>query len=267
MGVEIRPYNLDEGKQFEIDLKQIENLVTEKTRFLWIVNPSNPCGSVFSKSHMQEIILFCYRHNLFIVSDEVYWNESFSTHEFISFGHVESTVSVPVIVAGGLEKTFLVPGWSISWLVFFDKNQQLKDIRAACKITNEFLDGPCSFMQKALPILLDELTLNYTKNFMKIFETNHMYLHKEFTKIKGLTPIPAQGTFYIAVLIKLQEFPQFASDQLFLQALLDEENVWILNLSAFNGGVQGFRMMTCATDEIYSKLIPRISAFCKRHHK
>jgi len=55
---------------------------------------------------------------LFIISDEVYWNESFSEYEFTSFGHIES--DVPVIVIGGLEKTFMVPGWSLSWMIFFD---------------------------------------------------------------------------------------------------------------------------------------------------
>lgn len=86
---------------------------------------------------------------------------------------------------------------------------------------------------------------------MGLFEEHYEYLAKEFAKIKGFKPVPAQGTFYIAVLIDLTHFTEFKSDLEFLQALLTEENVWILNLSAFNGGVHGFRMMTCATKDIY----------------
>lgn len=111
-------------KGFEINLKELAKLVDKDTRFLWVVNPSNPCGSVFEKTHMESILDFCSKNNLFLVSDEVYWNESFSTSVFTSFGHLARN-DVPVIVAGGLEKTFLVPGWSVSWLLFFDREDRL----------------------------------------------------------------------------------------------------------------------------------------------
>lgn len=74
---------------------------------------------------MADIFAFCRKNKIFIISDEVYWNESFHSYEFISFGHM-ATDEVPVIVLGGLEKTFLVPGWSVSWMIFFDKVDRLR---------------------------------------------------------------------------------------------------------------------------------------------
>lgn len=99
---------------------------------------------------MEEIFRFCRRHNLFIVSDEVYWNESFKEFEFVSFGHL-STYEVPVIVLCGMEKTFLVPGWSISWMIFFDQANRLNEIKYSAKIISDLFEGPCSFMSHALP--------------------------------------------------------------------------------------------------------------------
>ena len=58
----------------------------------------------------------------------------------------------------------------------------------------------------ALPELLDTLTTDYTKNYMELFEENHDYLVDSISQIKGLTPIPAQGTFYLSVLIDLPAF-------------------------------------------------------------
>jgi tyrosine aminotransferase len=139
---------------------------------------------------MLDIFKFCERHNIYIISDEVYWNESFSDYEFISFGHL-ATPAVPVIVLGGLEKTFLVPGWSVSWMLFFDPAKRLAEVKSACEKTAELFEGPCSFMEKALPNLLDTLTPNYTKNFMGLFEDNYAYLDREFKKMPGLIPIPA----------------------------------------------------------------------------
>lgn len=56
MGIEIKLYNLLPEKSWEIDLKQLESLIDEKTACLVVNNPSNPCGSVFSKRHLQKIL-------------------------------------------------------------------------------------------------------------------------------------------------------------------------------------------------------------------
>lgn len=83
---------------------------------------------------------------------------------------------------------------------------------------------PCSFLQAALPELLDTLTPNFTKNYMDTFEDNHEYLIEELKNIEGLKAIPAQGTFYLSVLIELKCF-EFKSDVEFLQALFKEESL------------------------------------------
>lgn len=57
-----------------------------------------------------------------------------------------ATEDVPVIIAGGLEKTFLVPGWSVSWLLFFDHAKRLDLIKRACVQLCDYLEGPSSFM-------------------------------------------------------------------------------------------------------------------------
>lgn len=68
----------------------------------------------------------------------------------------------------------------------------------------------------ALPELLDTLTLDFTKNYMSIFEENHEFLFEEIKEIEGLKPIAAQGTFYLSVLIELEKFSGFQSDADFL---------------------------------------------------
>lgn len=52
----IKYYNIDKENDFQIDLKDLESKIDEKTKFIYVVNPSNPLGTVFKKSHMIEII-------------------------------------------------------------------------------------------------------------------------------------------------------------------------------------------------------------------
>ena len=55
----------------------MKSLVTEKTQFIFIINPSNPMGTVYSRNHMQDILSFADQHELPIVSDEVYFRQTF----------------------------------------------------------------------------------------------------------------------------------------------------------------------------------------------
>lgn len=55
-GWEVRYYNLLPEKGWEIDLEQLDKLVDDKTAFVLINNPSNPCGSVFSKQHLLDLL-------------------------------------------------------------------------------------------------------------------------------------------------------------------------------------------------------------------
>ena len=113
------------------------------------------------------------------------------------------------MVIGGMEKTFFVPGWSISWMIFFDTKNVLKDIKGAVNTTCQIFLHPNSFLQKSLPDILEELGPNFTQKLMPIFEECHNYLFPKINNIKGLKAIKAQGTFYMSVLIELDKFENF----------------------------------------------------------
>lgn len=70
-GIDCRSYNLIPEKNWEIDLNHLETLIDENTAAVIVTNPSNPCGSVFSKEHILEIISIAERHFVPIIADEV----------------------------------------------------------------------------------------------------------------------------------------------------------------------------------------------------
>lgn len=71
LGIEVRYYDLLPEKQWQADLKQLESLIDENTAALLINNPSNPCGSVFSKEHLEDLLAICEKYYLPIIADEV----------------------------------------------------------------------------------------------------------------------------------------------------------------------------------------------------
>jgi len=67
------PYKLKKHSNFDIDLEHAASLVTPKTSFMYIINPTNPTGTVFTRAHMQEILDFSTKHEVPLVCDEVYF--------------------------------------------------------------------------------------------------------------------------------------------------------------------------------------------------
>lgn len=71
LGIEMKRFNLIPKNNWEIDLVHLESSIDDRTKAILITNPSNPCGSVFSKEHLLEVIDIAERHRLPIIADEV----------------------------------------------------------------------------------------------------------------------------------------------------------------------------------------------------
>lgn len=126
-GIEVRSYNLLPNKQWEIDLEQLENKIDENTAAIVLTNPSNPCGSVFRKNHLLDIIALCEKYCIPIIADEIYEHFVFPGIEYHSVSSLSK--NVPVLSCGGLTKRFLVPGWRLGWIIIHDRNDTFKELR------------------------------------------------------------------------------------------------------------------------------------------
>ena len=123
-GATVNYYHLDPTNNWEIDLQHLEFLMMNKNvRGMVVNNPSNPTGSVYSKTHLKAIMTLCHRYGLPIIADEIYGDLVHGDNSFTSMADIslDMGLEVPVIVASGLAKQYLVPGWRVGWLVFFDK--------------------------------------------------------------------------------------------------------------------------------------------------
>lgn len=126
-GIDVRSYDLLPEKQWEIDLVQLESQIDENTAALILINPSNPCGSVFRKEHILEIIQIAEKYCVPIIADEIYEHFVFPGIEYHSISSL--SVNVPVLTCGGLTKRFLVPGWRLGWIVIHDRHNAFEGIR------------------------------------------------------------------------------------------------------------------------------------------
>jgi len=130
-GASVLPYHLDPDRDWQVDLDHLERLLMQSNgrclhgdiRGIVINNPSNPTGSVFSRSHLIDIVELCQRYRVPIVSDEIYGSLVFGDRVHHPVAEVAADLGrkVPAITASGLAKQFLLPGWRIGWITFHDK--------------------------------------------------------------------------------------------------------------------------------------------------
>jgi aspartate aminotransferase len=107
-------YSLRPERGFAPDLDELERLVTERTRVIIVNSPSNPLGSILDEAQLRELLDFARRHDLWVLSDEVY--------EYFTYGarHV-SIASLDdenrVLSVFSLSKTYAMTGARVGYLV------------------------------------------------------------------------------------------------------------------------------------------------------
>ena len=99
-------------------------MIDANTVSIVVTNPSNPCGSVYSKKHLLDILAVAERHFLPIIGDEIYDGMVFKGQQFYSLASLSK--NVPILSCGGIAKRYLVPGWRVGWILIYDKNETFK---------------------------------------------------------------------------------------------------------------------------------------------
>jgi tyrosine aminotransferase len=112
LGGFVKEYPLKPDLDWQCDTIIMESLIDSKTRAIIITNPSNPCGSNFSPSHLNDIVLVARKYNLPIIADEIYGGCVFGDKAYFT---PISCVSNDVLILslGGIAKEFVVPGKDI----------------------------------------------------------------------------------------------------------------------------------------------------------
>jgi aspartate/methionine/tyrosine aminotransferase len=110
------PVPLRERNGFRIDTGELEHLITDRSRLLILNSPHNPCGSALTREDCEAIADIARRHDLIVLSDEVYWA--------IRYGQTHASVldvdgmAERTILLDGWSKTFAMTGWRLGFGVF-----------------------------------------------------------------------------------------------------------------------------------------------------
>uniref|UniRef100_A0A182Q5B3 Tyrosine aminotransferase n=1 Tax=Anopheles farauti TaxID=69004 RepID=A0A182Q5B3_9DIPT len=263
-GIECRTYDLLPERNWEADLGQLEQLIDERTCAMVVTNPGNPCGSVFSRAHLEAIVDIAERHYVPIIADEIYEHFVFPGHEF----HAVSSLSnrVPVLSCGGLTKRFLVPGWRMGWIIVHDRNEVFGEVRRGLANLSVRILGSNTLVQRALPAILDNTPNDFFDDLVAVLHRHAELAYKSIKQIRGLNPIMPGGAMYMMVGIDVEHFPEFTTDLSFVEALVHEQSVFCLPGQCFEYP-NYFRLVLTVPEEMIVEAVKRLEEFCDQHYK
>ncbi|HUC10617.1 MAG TPA: pyridoxal phosphate-dependent aminotransferase [Stellaceae bacterium] len=114
-GAELVMVPLSAERGFHPDLDSIAGAVTPRTRAVWINSPHNPTGAVFTTEEIAGIAEICRRHDLWLVSDEVYEDLAF-TRPHLSPWSLPAMAERTIVVSS-LSKSHAMPGFRLGWII------------------------------------------------------------------------------------------------------------------------------------------------------
>ena len=100
---------------WSLDIAALEKAITSKTRMIVLNTPHNPIGKVFSKEELQAIGSLCVKHNILILSDEVY--DRLYYVPFTRIATLSPEIGSLTLTVGSAGKNFYATGWRVGWLL------------------------------------------------------------------------------------------------------------------------------------------------------
>ena len=189
---------LDEPRNFEIDFNMLEKKITKKTKAMIVNSPSNPTGAVLSADSLKKLADIALKHNLLIVSDEIYEKFIYNGKKHISIASFSKEVKAQTIVVNGVSKTYAMTGWRIGYLA--SDNKEI--VSAIDNLQSHSTSNPATMTQvAAIEALKTPDSVVQAMAFE--FDKRRQLIMKRLDGIPGLTYVEPEGAFYI--------FPNFSS--------------------------------------------------------
>ena len=186
--------NTSEENSYIPTAGQIKNAITEKTKAMIINSPCNPSGCVYSEADLKMIADFAAKHDLFVISDEIYEKLIYDDDtKHISIASFSDDMQNRTIIVNGVSKAFSMTGWRIGYTA------SAREI-AACmdNIQSHLTSNPNSIAQMAALEGLKN-SAESVENMRREFAKRRDYMYDRICKIPLVKAVRPVGAFYVFI--------------------------------------------------------------------
>lgn len=242
-----------------VDFQRLEAALTPKTRGLVLNSPSNPSGAVYSTQQLAAIGEFAERHDLFIISDEIYQALTYDGLQAKSLINLFPELAERTVVIDGVSKKYAMTGWRIGWAV---APQHVA--KAMGSLQSHSTSNPTSFAQSGALAALQG-PQEPVEMMREEFGARRDLICELADTIPGLSYRRPQGAFYLfvdlsALVGKNYQGKVIEDGDTFAGLLLDEASVAVVPGGGF-GMPNHLRLSYAIGREQIKKGLSRIGEF------
>ncbi len=254
-------YRTIEENNWQPDIDDLESKVTSKTRAMVIINPNNPTGALYDEKVVKSMIDLAAERDLLVISDEIYDRIVFE-RGFVSAAHIAK--EVPVVGLNGFSKTYLMTGWRLGYLYFYDPEGKLFELKDCVAKESRIRLSACTPVQKAGVAALRG-SQKHIEELTKKLRQRRSYAWKRLNQVKGISCARPDGAFYV--------FPRvdgigsrWKTDVDFVRQLLEKTGVLTVHGSGFDEsyGSGHFRAVVLPPMEKLEQALNRLEDFMSK---
>jgi aspartate aminotransferase len=180
------------SNNFKLTAQELTQSITSKTKALFITNPSNPTGAVYTKEELLALAKVCVEHKIYIIADEIYERVCY-LDSFTSIASLSDEIKDLTITINGMSKSVSMTGWRIGYTA------SRKDIaKGMASIQGHLVSHPSTISQHAALA-----GLKYCREDMLAMKNVYKSRRDEaitlIEAIDGLSVVKPDGAFYIFI--------------------------------------------------------------------
>jgi aspartate aminotransferase len=233
----------DESTGYLASVAALDAAVTENTKALLFVSPSNPTGAVYPPELVREIGQWAQERGLWVITDEIYEHLTYGDALFSSIPVEAPGIADRTVVLNGCAKTYAMTGWRVGWMI---GPQDI--IKAAANLQSHATSNVCNVAQAAALAAVSG-DLSAVEQMREAFDRRRLTMSRMLNEIPGVICPEPQGAFYCYPSVKGLLGREVAgriarSSSELAGIILDEAEVAVVPGEAF--GTPGYFRLSCA---------------------
>jgi len=183
----------EESNSFKLTIESLEKAVTKKTKAMILNSPNNPTGTAYTKEELEKIATFAQKHDIIIISDEIYEKLLYGESGHISIASLSEDAYNRTIVINGVSKAYAMTGWRIGYAAASEKITSLMS-----NIQSHTTSNPCSISQYASVEALNG-DQSEVEKMKQEFKKRRDFMVDKIKSINNLSCVKPEGAFYVMV--------------------------------------------------------------------
>jgi len=189
------PLEMEEGYRF--DIERLKELVTDRTKLIFVCNPHNPCGRVMTEEELRGLADVAVDHGITVMVDELWEDIVFDGRRHITLASLSPEIADLTMTSWGFSKTYGVAGLQMGYLCATNKGM-MDRLR---ELARGILRGTSTLARAAAPVMLDDTLGWWRKGIMDHLHKIRGICERRFAETPGVTCSKLEGAYLM--------FPKF----------------------------------------------------------